>query len=162
IYAEMSTMMPHKSGGIGIYASEGLKKYISFIGPLTTWGYWFGWSAVLSINGLLVGSYLQGEWWPNNHDPNLPKIIGTVMLIALWCFNIFGLKPGVWLSYVLGLVTVIPMLIIMIVPFLNGSFHSANLQPAGMPGGLEWYTWGGFSLILFWFYQAGWSAYGLE
>ena len=102
-----------------------------------------GWSAVLSINGLLVGAYMQAELWPSNHDPNLPKIIGTVMLIGLWCFNIFGLRPGVWLSYLLGILTMIPMLIIMFVPFLNGSLHSHNLLPLGLPGGVGWFTWAG-------------------
>lgn len=162
IYSELAAMMPNKSGGIGIYANEGLKRYTTLIGPLVVWGYWFGWSAVLSINGLLVGAYMQAELWPSNHDPNLPKIIGTVMLIGLWCFNIFGLRPGVWLSYLLGILTMIPMLIIMFVPFLNGSFHSHNLLPLGLPGGVGWFTWAGISLMFYWFYIAGWSAYGLE
>lgn len=162
IYAEMAAMMPNKSGGIGIYANEGLKRYTTYIGPLVVWGYWFGWSAVLSINGLLVGDFLQSELWPNNHDPNLAKYIGTGMLLLLWCFNIFGLRPGVWLSYLLGVLTMVPMLIVMFVPFLNGSFHGANLQPLVLPGNIGWFTWAGISLMFYWFYIAGWSAYGLE
>jgi amino acid transporter len=162
IYSEMAAMMPNKSGGIGIYANEGLKRYTPFLGPLVVWGYWFGWSAVLSINGLLLGAYLQSEVWPSNHDPNLPKYIGTAMLIVLWCFNIFGLRPGVWLSYLLGALTMIPILIIMVVPYLNGTFHGANLQPLALPGNVGWFTWTGISLMFYWFYIAGWSAYGLE
>ena len=63
---------------------------------------------MLSIFGLLVGDYMQGVLWPTNHDPNLPKWIGTVMLLRLWAFNIVGLRPGVWLSYLLGVLTMIP------------------------------------------------------
>jgi len=161
IYAELATMMPHKSGGIGIYANEGLKAYAKFIGPLVTWGYWGGWSVVLSINGLLVGGYLQGEWFPNSPDWT-PKLIGTIMLAVLWLFNIFGLRTGVWVSYVLGILTMIPMLIIMFVPFLNGSFHSINLHPYSLPGNIGWLSWTGITLMASWFYLAGWSAYGLE
>jgi amino acid transporter len=162
IYAELSTMMPHKSGGIGIYANEGLKRYTTLVGPLVTWGYWFAWSTVLSIFGLLVGAYMQAGLWPTNHDPNLPKWIGTVMLVGLWLFNIFGLRPGVWLSYLLGALTMIPMLIVMVVPFLNGSFHSQNLLPLALPGHVGWLTWAGISLMLSWLYIAGWSSYGFE
>src|SRR2546423_6887782 len=140
IYAELSTMMPHKSGGIGIYANEGLKRYTTLVGPLVTWGYWFAWSTVLSINGLLVGGYLQAELWPNNHDPNVPKLIGTVMLLGLWVFNIFGLRTGVWLSYLLGVLTMIPMLIVMFGPFLGGSFHAHNLLPLALPVTGGWLT----------------------
>ncbi len=160
IYAELATMMPNKSGGIGIYANEGLKRYTTFIGPLAVWGYWFGWSTVLSINALLVGSYLQAEFWPKS-DPNIvPKVIGTVMLLGLWGFNVFGLRPGVWLSWLTGILTMIPLLIVMIVPFVNGSFHASNLQPLGIPGHLS--GWMTFSLIMTWMYLACWTTYGFE
>lgn len=162
IYAELATMMPNKSGGIGIYANEAFKRYTRFMGPLAVWGYWFGWSTVLSINGLLVGNYLHDEIWPKS-DPNLvPKIIGTIMLLGLWAFNVFGLRPGVWLSYVTGFLTMVPLLIIMIVPFINGSFHSSNLQPLGLPGHVALFSWTGISLILTWMYLACWTTYGFE
>ena len=160
VYAELATMMPNKSGGIGIYANEGLKRHTKVVGPLAVWGYWFGWSTVLSINGLLIGNYLQAEYWPHS-DPNIvPKVIGTIVLIGLWGFNVFGLKPGVWLSWATGIVTMIPLLIVMIVPFVNGSFHGSNLQPLGIPGHLS--GWTTFSLIMTWMYLACWTTYGFE
>lgn len=162
IYAEMATMMPNKSGGIGIYANEGLKRYTTFLGPLVVFGYWFGWSTVLSINGLVVGNILHDELWPKSDATVVPKIIGTLMLVGLWLFNVFGLRPGVWLSYVLGALTMIPLLIVMIVPFLNGSFHTANLQPLGLPGHLSVFSWGGISLIVTWLYLTCWTTYGFE
>ena len=90
---------------------------------------------------------MQAELWPTNHDPNLPKWIGTVMLLGLWAFNIVGLRPGVWLSYLLGVLTMIPMLIVMFVPFLNGSFHAHNLLPLVLPNHVGWLTWAGISLM---------------
>lgn len=162
IYAELATMMPSKSGGIGIYANEGWKRYTTLIGPLVVWGYWFGWSAVLSINGLLVGDFLTAELWPKANLSVVPPLIGTVMLIGLWLFNVFGLRPGVWLSYVLGALTMIPMLIVMFVPFLNGTFNPNNLLPFAIPGHISYLSWSGISLLFYWFYIAGWSAYGFE
>jgi amino acid transporter len=162
IYAELATMMPNKSGGIGIYANEGLKRYTTLVGPLVTWGYWFAWSTVLSINGLLVGNYLRAELWPNSNANVVAPLIGTVMLVGLWVFNIYGLRPGVWLSYLLGVLTMIPMLIVMVVPFLNGSFHANNLLPLALPGNVSWFSWAGISLMFYWLYIAGWSSYGFE
>jgi amino acid transporter len=162
IYAELATMMPHKSGGIGIYAHEGFKRYTPLVGPLVTWGYWFGWCVVLSINGLLVGDYLRTELWPHADAALLPKAIGSFMLLGLLVFNLFGMRLGKWLSYVLGTLTMIPVLILTVVPFLNGSFHAINLQPFALPGHVGLFTWAGISLIFYWLYIAGWSSYAFE
>src|SRR3954467_15771676 len=63
IHAELSAMFPNKSGGIALYAHEAWRKYLTLIGPLATFGYWIGWSVVLSINGLVAGSLVQAEWF---------------------------------------------------------------------------------------------------
>ena len=49
-----------KPGGIALYAYEAWRKYFSMVGPIATFGYWFAWSTVLSIFGIVVGS-LIGE-----------------------------------------------------------------------------------------------------
>ena len=56
-------MFPNKSGGIALYAHEAWRKYLTLIGPLATFGYWIGWSVVLSINGLVAGTLIQAEWF---------------------------------------------------------------------------------------------------
>src|SRR5919108_126265 len=59
VYAEMATMFPQKAGGISLYAHEAWRKYLSFVGPIATFGYWFAWSSVLAINGFaIVGNAL--------------------------------------------------------------------------------------------------------
>ena len=55
LYSELAAMFPHKSGGVSIYANEGWRKYTTLIGPIATFGYWIGWSVVLSFIGLFVG-----------------------------------------------------------------------------------------------------------
>ena len=59
-------MFPNKSGGIALYAHEAWRKYLTLIGPLATFGYWIGWSVVLSINGLVAGSLIQAEWFADS------------------------------------------------------------------------------------------------
>ncbi len=60
----------------------------------------------------------------------------------------------------LGFLTMVPILIIMFGPYLNGSFHPSHLQPLGIPGGLG--GWSAFSLVMYWLYIAGWSSYAFE
>src|SRR4029079_19185170 len=61
IYAEMATMFPGKSGGIAVFAHEAWRKYCALVGPVATFGYWFAWSTVLSISGLVAGTLLHAE-----------------------------------------------------------------------------------------------------
>ena len=55
IHAELASMFPNKSGGVALYAHEAWRKYLTFIGPAATFGYWIGWSVCFSINGLVAG-----------------------------------------------------------------------------------------------------------
>src|SRR3954464_3132918 len=84
IHAGLARMFPSKSGGIALYAHEAWRKYFTPIGPLATFGYWIGWSVVLSINGLVAGTLIQSEWFSGStwdtsgagFDINLPIVIG--------------------------------------------------------------------------------------
>jgi len=67
LYSELAAMFPHKSGGLAIYANEAWRKYTTLVGPIATFGYWIGWSVVLSFLGLFVGSIIQTAWFP--HEP---------------------------------------------------------------------------------------------
>ena len=110
IHAELAGMFPNKSGGIALYAHEAWRKYLTLIGPLATFGYWIGWSVVLSINGLVAGTLIQAEWfedstWTENwgtFDLSLPITIGIGLIILVWAFNVFGVRPAVWFGYVTG------------------------------------------------------------
>ena len=60
IYSETATMFPKLSGGIAIYAHEAWKRYFSFIGPIAAFGYWIGWSVVLSATWSASSSSTSG------------------------------------------------------------------------------------------------------
>ena len=64
-------------------AHEAWRKYTTLIGPVATFGYWIGWSVVLSVNGLFVGSIIQSTWFSG--EP------GGSYLAAEGYFSVFGL-----------------------------------------------------------------------
>ena len=104
IYSETAAMFPEQSGGISLYAHEGWRRYFTFVGPVATFGYWIGWSVVLSIFGKLIGDLVISKWFPgsathvyfsigNNHlGPSHMIAIG--LIIGVWLFNVFGVKPS--------------------------------------------------------------------
>ena len=63
VYSELAAMFPKLSGGIAIYAHEAWKKYLSFVGPVAAFGYWIGWSVVLSATGVVVGFLVQAQFY---------------------------------------------------------------------------------------------------
>jgi amino acid transporter len=165
IYAETATMFPDKPGGIALYAHEGWRRYFSLVGPVATFGYWFAWSTVLSIFGILVGTLVQAQWFPNATGTvsppfmatlGLPQFIAIGLIIAVWLFNIFGIKPSVYVAYVTGAMLMVPLAIFIILPVLTGQWHSSNLTWTVGSG------WSGVTTALVWLYVMGWSAYGVE
>ena len=163
IYSESAAMFPDKPGGIALYAHEGWRRYFTLVGPVATFGYWFAWSSVLSIFGLVIGSLIQAQWFPGETwtfstgpvDAGLPHVIAAVAIVVVWAFNIFGVRPAVWVAYATGALLIIPLAVFMFLPYLTGDWESSNL------------TWaiddnGGWTLAFVWLYIMGWSAYGVE
>ena len=57
----------------------------------------------------------------------LPAAIAIVLILGVWLFNVFGARVGVTFGYGAGVLLMVPLFVMMILPFLNGSFDSANL-----------------------------------
>ncbi len=163
IYAELATMFPNKAGGIALYAHEAWRKYCAPLGAIATFGYWFAWSSVLAVSGLIVGTLLQAQFFSTadwsfqgaGFELNLPIAIAIVTILLVWFINSRGVRSVVGFSYVTGALLLIPTLALMFLPYLTGDFKSANL---------EWSIGenGGIALALTWMYFMVWSAYGFE
>jgi amino acid transporter len=163
IYAELAAMFKDKPGGIALFAHEAWRKYLSFIGPIATFGYWFAWSSVLAVNGLVVGTLVQAEFFSDStwaesgggFDLNLAIVLGMVAIGIVWAFNVLGVRPAVWFGYVTGALLLIPTAVLMFLPYITGDWSSDNMQ---------WQigTGGGLGLVLTWLYFMGWSSYGFE
>lgn len=164
IYAEMSTMFPEKSGGIAVYAHEAWRKYFAPIGAIATFGYWFAWSTVLSISGLVCGTLIVVQFFPSatwsvsgaHFNLDVPILIAIAMLLLVWMFNSRGARSTVIFTYFTGSALMIPLLAMMLVPYFTGDWQSANI---------DWNIGSGGSavgLVLTWMYFMGWSSYGFE
>ena len=176
IYSETAAMFPDKPGGISLYAHEGWRRYFTPIGPIATFGYWFAWSSVLALFGILIGGLIQAEWFPGEPaggigdeatgyfssgpvEIGLPHLIAIGAIILVWIVNIFGIRPAVWLAYITGVMMMIPLAVFIFLPYLTGNwdgdFLTWTLNDEGQP-------WGGFKTALVWLFVMGWSAYGVE
>jgi amino acid transporter len=164
VYSEIAGMFPGKSGGVSLYANEAWKRYSVFVGPLSTFGYWFAWSSSLAIYGLLIGSLIQSQWFPHAtwvaFSTGLVHV-GLVQLIAIgtivvgWVLNVLGIRPAVWVMYAMCALLTIPVVAFGIFAFLN--WHSAGLHFAvGAPGQLSW------RVALAWLFVMSWSVFGIE
>src|SRR5581483_718247 len=121
IYAELALMFPTKAGGISLFAHEAWRKYFSPVGAISTFGYWFAWSSVLAVNGLVVGTLIQAKWFASTTFSasgghflfNLAIFIGIGIILAVWIFNVVGMQVGLWVGYVTGGLLIIPLVVLM-------------------------------------------------
>jgi len=163
IYAETAAMFPDKPGGISLYAHEGWRGRFSLVGPIGAFGYWIGWSVVLSIFGVLIGDLIQAQWFSSStwsvYDGvvhlGLAQFIAIGCIILVWALNIFGLRPAVWISYITGLGLMVPLAIFIVGPYLTGNWHSSNMTWA-------LHGFSGFKLAMVYLFLFGWSSYAAE
>src|SRR6266550_7516913 len=163
IYAESASMFPDKPGGISLYAHEGWRGRFSLAGPIGAFGYWIGWSVVLSIFGKLIGDLIQAQWFPNTTwsvfdgtvHLGLPHFIAVACIVVVWLLNVFGIRPAVWISYVTGAGLMVPLVVVIVLPYFTGAWHSANMT-------WSLHGWLGFKTAMVWLFLMGWSAYAAE
>ena len=166
IYSESATMFPDKSGGIALYAHEGWRKYFNLAGPIAAFGYWIGWSVVLSFFGNLIGTLVVAQWFPSlaevvYYDTGIgtvgpAQVIGIGLVIGVWLFNVFGVKPSLRVAYVTGALLMIPLFIFIVLPYLTGDWQASNIVYADVEGFSK------LEVALMWLFIMCWSAYGIE
>jgi amino acid transporter len=178
IYSETATMFPKLSGGIAIYAHEAWKRYFSFVGPVAAFGYWIGWSVVLSATGVVVGFLVQAQFYTSSATSafwtaaprhflgipfywSFPIALTSVIIIVIWAFNVSGMRPAVWVGYVTGVLLLIPLAVLMFLPYITGDWHSSNLHNNISTNAHALGT-SSATLIVVWLYAMCWSSYGME
>lgn len=181
VYAEPAAMFPDKPGGLSVYAREGWRQHFSLAGPIAVFGYWFAWSSVLAVYGSFIGLLLIGEFadpesrwatdswdWPLLSAFGWAKLIGIVAILVCFVFNVRGMRPAVGLSYVVGAMMVIPIVVIAIGALITGdvSNHAvdSNNIASSITGvfGDEASGFNQFGFVMVWLYILGWSTYGPE
>jgi amino acid transporter len=180
VYAEPAAMFPDKPGGLSVYAREGWRKYFSLAGPIAVFGYWFAWSRVLAVYGIFVGLLLitefggEGYFATTSFDAPVvtqpitwPALIGVMCILLCYIFNIRGMRPAVWFSYVVGALMILPVGTIAIGAFITGDFSNHQIDSSLLSSTPEVYGDSGnyfhqFALVMVWLYIIGWSTYGPE
>src|SRR4030095_10711987 len=98
---------------------------------------------------------------------NWTFVIGAILMLLAFAIQHRGILGTASVQTVVGLVIVVTLLIVGVVPFFNGNFHSENFSPfvplaaayAPEPG--AWNT-AGWTLVLGGMFIAAWSTYGFE
>lgn len=168
IFLEVSAMFPDKPGGIAMIATEGWRRRCTLVGPLASFGYWLGWSAVLSIVSASAGALIQAQWFPSqtwsySYGPlsvALPQLIAGGLLLLFWQFNRLGMHMAASISKYMGALLLVPILVLAVSPVFGDGWSFERFRHAlGEPVALDWSFW---RTAMVWLFLVSWSAYGTE
>ena len=174
--AELAAAMPNRTGGLPSYAFETFRPWgkgaATHIGGLSTWGYWLGWFTVAPINSILAALYIRvlfdipagKQFDPFGATFGLPLtttdfIIGVIVLVAMFIPCFLGIRLGAKFATVLGIASVVPLLVLVLIPFVKPSkIDFGRLDGFGFPDGVT----GSFTLIIAWVFIYTWSVLAME
>jgi len=146
--AELSAMMPERTGGSPAYAYPAFKdrwpRFAEHINGFTAWAYWLGWFPVGPLNTILAWLYIvdkldlsQSGFTPI-HTPIAWWTLGISIfgLLALFIPAYMGIRFGTVFATVLGLLPMIPLTFLAIAWIFDPSVvHGANLYKFHQPDG---------------------------
>ena len=87
-------------------------------------------------------------------------MIAIVVILAVWSFNVLGVKPSLAVGYVTGALLMVPLFIFIVMPYITGDWHS--VQPRVRPPPAPVLGFSDLSIALMWLFIMCWSAYGIE
>ncbi|RFC62229.1 APC family permease [Fulvimarina endophytica] len=168
IFLEVSAMYPDRPGGIAMIATEGWRRRLPLVGPIASFGYWLGWSAVLSIVGVSAGALIQAQWFPDQNwsfrlgsvDIGLAQLIGVGLILLFWQFNRLGVQMAASISKYMGALLLVPVLVLAFGPLYSPAWSFENFQAAWQNGTAL--GWADGRIALTWLFLIAWSAYGTE
>jgi amino acid transporter len=175
--AELAAMLPDRTGGAPAYAYFAFKdrypRFSKHLNGLTLWMYWMGWWPVMSVNNLLIGSYLIALFnIPQGPTIALPMgtgvalsslIIGAALTAALFVPAYMGIRFGTGFATVLGVASMIPLTILAILPFLHpSSIHWSNVFPFNTPNGQGLFSGHGIALSIQYWALLTWNVIAME
>lgn len=193
-YGEIAGLFPNKSGGASIYGAAAWLRYSKFVAPISVWCNWLAWTPVLAIGAGLGAGYILTALFPADAAINTwqftilnlsglkeglsirvdsTSLIGTAMLLLVFAAQHHGILRIARIQTIVAIATLLPLLIIGIVPLLTGDVSMANFLPfaplahtaAGDPilDPSQW-VWDnhGWTLFLGGMFIACWSAYAFE
>jgi amino acid transporter len=174
--AEMAATWPERAGGLPSYAFESFKplgeRVSTHMGGLSSWAYWLGWFTVAPINAYLASLYIVqlfhihfgGTFGPLSSKFGAVTavdvfVVGAILLLVMFIPCWLGIRLGATFATVLGILTMIPLVLLVILPFFKPSsldgFSRLNLH---LPPGTA-FSW---QLVLGWAFIFTWSVLAME
>ena len=139
--AELSAMMPERTGGSPTYAYVAYKdkwpRFAEHVNGFTSWAYWLGWFPVAPLNMILASFYITEKFnlSQKGFTPiHTPIAYWTVVISVIGILLVFipawlGIRLGALFATVLGLLSMIPLTLLAILPlFKPSSRNFGNLS----------------------------------
>jgi amino acid transporter len=173
LLAELSAMMPDRSGGLPSYAYPAYKdrwpRLAEHLNGFTAWAYWLGWFPVAPLNMILASFYITDRLnlTGGSFSPLGTKIswwtlgISLVGLILLAIPAVRGLRFGTFFATALAVLSMIPLTFLAIAWIFHPSvvdfgqlFHFRHTNGTGFFSSLFGHGWLtlyiAFSFLLTW------------
>jgi amino acid transporter len=176
--AELAAMMPDRAGGLPSYAFETFRPlgdwWGTHIGGLSSWAYWLGWFTVAPINAILAANYIIALFSINAGSSTTfgpisngfgaqvtltQFVVGAAILLIMFVPCLLGIRMGATFATVLGIASMIPLVLLVLLPFLKPSkIDFGNVSGFDLPHGVT----GSWQLIIGWCFIMTWSVLAME
>ena len=174
--AELAAAFPDRAGGLPSYAFETFKPLgdgvAEHIGGLSSWAYWLGWFTVAPINAYLAALYitdlfgipLGGTYGPISDKFGSAWSVGVIVTAAVILLVVFipgwlGIRLGATFATILGIGSIVPLVLIIILPFFKPStIDFSRVQLGTLPEGVT----GSWQLIVGWAFIFVWTVWAME
>jgi amino acid transporter len=141
--AELSAMMPDRSGGSPSYAYPAYKdrwpRFAEHVNGFTAWAYWLGWFPVAPLNMILASAYIVDRLQLNATSGFTPihtfiawwtVAISVIGILLLFIPALLGLRFGTVFATTLALLSMIPLTFLAISWIFHPSVaHFGQLWP---------------------------------
>ncbi|WP_400239149.1 APC family permease [Methanomethylophilus alvi] len=138
--------------------------YGRIIGSLGAWAYFATWVPVIPIFTIMTGVYIN-DYFELGFSGSSNTLFYLLLGVLIYGFIIItgrkGLEGGAKAQLILAAITIVPILIIVMVPLFTGDFHMNNITDEVVPAGWKW-DGNAILMILGCFTVAQWSAVGWE
>ncbi len=174
--AELAAAFPDRAGGLPSYAFETFKPLgngvAEHVGGLSSWAYWLGWFTVAPINAYLAALYITdlfGIPLGGTYGPISDKfgsawsvgviVTGAVILLVVFIPGWLGIRLGATFATILGIGSIVPLVLIIILPFFKPStIDFGRVQLGTLPDGVT----GSWQLIVGWAFIFVWTVWAME
>lgn len=190
VYAEISGLYPHKSGGASVYGALGWVRYSKFVAPVSVWCNWVAWSPMLALGTSLAAGYMLSALFPPDSVINTWQltlldlgvvskgltlrvnstfILATAFLLITFKLQHSGASAAATTQRILGIASLTPLVVIALVPMFTGDMPSTSFLPllplthdAAGAAVLGGWNAAGISTAMGAMFLACWSTFGFE